>query len=113
MATDNPYTPPRAAVADVDSAPRMSKQQIKRLSPHQNAKVFAVLFAVSSLIFVVPFVLFASAAMPGGNAFGGVFFLLAPLIYLVMGYIMTAIGCFIYNLMAKYTGGIEYEAETI
>ena len=86
----------------------MSKRHIKRLPPHQNAKVFAV----TSLVFVSPFALFASA-MPGGNAFGGVFILLAPLIYLVIGYLMTAVWCLIYNLLAKYTGGIEYESETV
>ena len=112
MATENPYIPPRAEVADIASTRQMSKRQIKRLPPHQNAKVFAVLFAVTSLVFVLPFALFASA-MPGGNPFGGMFILLAPLIYLVIGYLMTAVWCLIYNLLAKYTGGIEYESETV
>jgi hypothetical protein len=31
------------------------------------------------------------------------------LIYLVIGYIMVAIGCWFYNFMFKYIGGIEYE----
>ena len=34
------------------------KQQVARFSPHQNGKVFAVLVAVTSLIFLVPFLLF-------------------------------------------------------
>ena len=37
-------------------------QQISRLSPHQNAKVAAVLSAVASLIFVVPIYLLGSFA---------------------------------------------------
>jgi len=35
--------------------------------------------------------------------------LLFPIGYLVMGYAMTAIGCWLYNGMFKYIGGIEYE----
>lgn len=31
------------------------KKQIKRMSPHQNGKVFGVLMAIASLVFVVPF----------------------------------------------------------
>ena len=40
------------------------KQQVSRLSPHQNGKVFGVLFAVLSLIVVVPVFLLASMTVP-------------------------------------------------
>ena len=86
------------------------KQQVKRFSPHQNGKVFAVLMAVTSLIFVVPFMLFASAMGPKDS--GPPFFFLAvfPFMYLVMGYLMVAAGCAAYNFFFKYIGGIEFEA---
>lgn len=116
MAIDNPYTPPNAAVADVGS-PRGNRgavrHQVRRLSPHQNAKVFAVLFAVSSAVFLVPFGLLAAAFAPqgtGGIGFG--FMIVAPLIYLVIGYVMTAISCAFYNFMFRFVGGIEYETDT-
>jgi hypothetical protein len=86
------------------------KQQVARFSPHQNGKVFAVLTAVSSLVFVVPFMLFASFASPPGSAPPFFVVLLFPLLYLVLGYVMVAIGCAVYNFMFKYIGGIEYEA---
>jgi hypothetical protein len=35
--------------------------------------------------------------------------LVFPVVYLVVGYVMTALGCMIYNLVAKFTGGFEYE----
>lgn len=87
------------------------KIQIKRFSPHQNAKVCAVLMAVSSLIFVVPFFLMTSMmAVPEGQKGPPSFiFLLFPIMYLVMGYIMIVIGSALYNLLTKYIGGIEYE----
>jgi len=116
MTTENPYIPPSADVADVGNdlpgaGKRLMKQQVRRLSPHQNAKVFAILFAVSSLIFVVPFGLITMATLPKEAGFGSFFFLAFPVVYLVFGYISTAIGCAIYNLLFKYIGGFEYESE--
>jgi hypothetical protein len=94
----------------------MLKKQIKRLSPHQNGKVFGVLMAVSSLILFLPMSLMMSVMGPQVDRFGNevVFptslFLLMPLFYLVFGYISVAIGCAIYNFLFKYIGGIEFES---
>jgi hypothetical protein len=38
--------------------------------------------------------------------------LLLPLLYLVLGYVMTALACVAYNLVAQFTGGIEYEVRS-
>jgi hypothetical protein len=92
------------------------KIQIARFSPHQNAKVFAVLMALASLLFAVPMFFVFLYMPPGLDARGNpldqppaaVAFLF-PLIYLVMGYVMVAFGCWLYNFMFKYLGGIEYE----
>ena len=88
------------------------KQQIARLSPHQNGKVFGVLTAIGSLVFLVPFFLVFAATVPAGTtgAPSALMFLMAPLIYLVFGYLSVAVGCFLYNFMFKYLGGIEYES---
>jgi hypothetical protein len=32
-----------------------------------------------------------------------------PILYLILGYITTLIGCAIYNLLAKVIGGFEFE----
>jgi len=32
-----------------------------------------------------------------------------PIIYLVMGYLSVAVGCWLYNVMFKHIGGIEFE----
>jgi hypothetical protein len=37
--------------------------------------------------------------------------LFAPILYAVMGFIIGVIGAFIYNLVAKWVGGIEVEVE--
>jgi hypothetical protein len=88
------------------------KQQIARLSPHQNGKVFAVLMAVTSLIFLLPFVLLFSSFAPAREGPPMLMILLLPLFYLVFGYISVAIGCAIYNLIYKLVGGIEFESKT-
>ncbi len=87
------------------------KKQIKRLSPHQNGKVFGVLMALSSLVFVIPMTLaFSLMPMPQGQSGPPAFlFVLLPILYLGMGYLMVAVGCLIYNFAVKYLGGIEYE----
>lgn len=88
------------------------KQQVSRLSPHQNGKVFGVLIALSSLIFVVPFVLLFNIFAPAGSVGPPVLMmLLAPIMYLVFGYLSIAIGCAIYNFMFRFLGGIEFEAK--
>ena len=33
-----------------------------------------------------------------------------PVIYLIVGYIATVIGCALYNVIAPMTGGIEYDS---
>jgi hypothetical protein len=90
------------------------KIQIKRFSPHQNAKVVAVFMALSSLVFVVPMSLafyFSPMLDKEGNPVGlpAVMYLLFPIMYLVMGYVTAVIGCALYNFVCKYTGGIEFE----
>ena len=85
------------------------KQQVQRFSPHQNGKVFGVLMAIGSLVFLVPmFLIFAFAAPQEGGPPAFVV-LLFPLMYLVFGYLSVAVGCWLYNIMFKYIGGIEYE----
>jgi hypothetical protein len=111
MTTENPYTPPAAKVGE-RGAHRM-KTRIQKFSPHQNAKVFAVLMAVSSLIFLVPFALFANAIVPDGQALPMSTLLLVPVVYLVFGYISVVIGCCLYNLLVKLTGGIEFETQNV
>ena len=93
------------------------KTQIKNFSPHQNAKVFAVLTAISSLIFIVPMVVIVLLMAPPVDQHGNpttiptLMMFLMPIAYLIFGYISVAIGCLIYNFITKFIGGIEFEIE--
>lgn len=87
-------------------------QQVARLSPHQNGKVVAVLMAVTSLIFIIPFFVFFGLVGPAGSRPPLLMMLLMPILYLVIGYVSVAIGCALYNFLYRYIGGFEYEATT-
>lgn len=90
------------------------KTQIRRLSPHQNGKVFGILMAVNSLIFILPISLLVTLFPPAQqsgveNGHPGMFLLIMPVFYLIFGYISVAIGCLIYNFFYRFIGGIELD----
>lgn len=87
------------------------KVHIEKFPVHQNAKVFAVLMALSSLFFVIPFMLLASMTAPEG-AFPLFMVIVFPLMYLVFGYLMVAVGCWLYNWIARHIGGLEFESRS-
>jgi hypothetical protein len=94
------------------------KRRIKRIAPVQLGKMLAILYGIMGLIFI-PFFLIASAlasAMParqrvGMMALSAGFAVAAPLMYAAMGFVIGALGAVIYNVVAKWIGGIEVEVE--
>ena len=97
-------------------------QRVKSFNVMSVAKISALCYGAMGLIFIPFFLLFgAIAGMAGkeaggpGQAFGAVFGLgmavMMPVIYAVMGFIMGALGAFVYNLISKWVGGIEVELE--
>src|ERR1051325_2540763 len=93
-------------------------KRIKRFGIYQTAKVFAIIYFVVTAVILIPvaLILTLTGSLTGGHSpgfpFGGVFFVIIPFIYGLIGFIFTAIGCAVYNLISKYTGGIELEVET-
>ncbi|MEO6918727.1 MAG: hypothetical protein ABI171_06860 [Collimonas sp.] len=88
------------------------KKQISRISPVQTAKVVALLYFVISLPFVILMSLFF-AVVPGVKApMTGMMFVF-PFLYLIFGFIFTVIGAWIYNLVAKWVGGVEFTTTEI
>ena len=85
-------------------------QQIRRFGVGQTAKVVATLYALMGLVFA-PIFLIASMFSPKETVLGPGFALALPIIYGALGFIFTAIGCAIYNLVAGLVGGIEVELE--
>lgn len=82
--------------------------QIRRFGVGQTAKVVGALYALMGLVFV-PILLIASMISPNKPGVGAGFALALPILYGVLGFIFTAIGCAIYNFVAGLIGGIEVE----
>jgi hypothetical protein len=85
-------------------------QRIRRFGIGQTAKVVAALYTLMGLVFV-PVFLVASMFSPDYAGLGTGFAIAMPIIYGVMGFIFTAIGCAIYNFVAGFVGGIEVDLE--
>jgi hypothetical protein len=80
--------------------------------------MLALLYGIIGLLAIPFFLMFASvtAQLPAEQrgpfmAMGAGAALFAPIIYAVLGFIIGVIGAFIYNLVAKWVGGIEVEVE--
>jgi hypothetical protein len=95
-----------------------TKHVLKHIAPLQLGKVFGLLYGVLGLLFVPFFLIMATVTpqLPPGQR--GVFAIMglgfavaAPLIYGVMGFLFGVIGGALYNLVAKWVGGIEVEVE--
>jgi hypothetical protein len=95
-------------------------QRIKSLGVLSCAKMSGAIYGCLGLIFV-PFALIGGlagmASGQGKDAIGGIIFLvfgiLAPVIYGAMGFVLGAFSAWIYNLMAKWLGGIQIELQQI
>jgi hypothetical protein len=93
---------------------------IKSVGVLSVAKVMGAIHVVLGLL-VLPFFLLISlvASMaprqnspnPFGPFIGIAFAIFAPIFYGVWGFVFGAIGAFLYNLMAKWMGGIEVRLE--
>jgi len=108
------------------------KKRLARVAPLQLGIVLAVLYGLISLVIFVPIggcsMLFFNAhhAVGGpsfhgpigssapalmGGIFGGFMLIFLPLLYAAMGFIGGVIAAAIYNVVAKWTGGIEFTVE--
>lgn len=102
------------------------KRRIKRVAPLQAGKMFGILHTCMGLIFLPIFMLAAAAgafaphataqtgSVPPPAAIAGIMMgmgLLLPVFYGVMGFLVGVIGAAIYNVIARWIGGIEVEVE--
>lgn len=92
-------------------------RRIKRFNVYQTAKVVSIIYFAIIAIFMIPFGLFFSVLGMGNDSFPGlpftgIFFVFLPVIYGGLAFVMTAIGCLLYNFVAGRFGGIEVEIES-
>ncbi len=91
-------------------------KSITYVAPHKTALTISLVFAISSLIFIVPMMLtinFMPAIDQKGNPINTnaplILMVTMPIIYFIFGYIFTGISAWIYNKVAKLTGGVKVE----
>ncbi len=92
-------------------------KRVKRFGIYQTSKVVAVIYFIITAIVMIPFGLFSAmfgtnTLIPGVPINGGIVMVFLPFIYAIAGFIFSAISCFVYNIIAQWTGGIEVEIET-
>ncbi|HBX37346.1 MAG TPA: hypothetical protein DEG76_08720 [Pseudohongiella sp.] len=91
-------------------------KSITYIAPHKTALTVAAVVALVSLLTMAPFMLMFSLIPVGmeGQATNMVLpttmMIMMPLMYFVLSYIMTVVAAWLYNIIAKRTGGITYES---
>ena len=80
--------------------------RIRRFGIQSTALTVGVLYFVLALLLAPLFYLLSSNAPPG-EKLPGIAFVLGPFIYAVIGYLAAAIGCWLYNLIAGWSGGVS------
>jgi hypothetical protein len=104
----------------MDSAtPQLSTtRRIKSIAPLQLGKMMALCYGILGLLLCPIFLIMSlfAAHIPnqqrvGMMALGTGFALAMPVFYAVMGFVFGVIGAFVYNLIAKWIGGVEVEVE--
>ena len=84
-------------------------QQIKSLNVIQAAKILAALYFVFGLAFAVLCVFLALVERGHSGHRGLAMAVLSPFFYGVAGFVLGAVFCWLYNLIATRFGGLELE----
>ena len=98
------------------------KKRLTHVDPLKLGITLGIIYAIISLVIIVPLFFLISlaglahtarsgAALPA--IFSGVFLIFLPVIYGVMGFIGGVIMAFVYNITAKWTGGVEFTTEEV
>lgn len=93
---------------------------IRRFGVIRTATIVAVMYLVVTAVIFVPIVIvsgLASLAFGGQAMAAAVGFLIAGVIlaifYGAVGWVFTAIACLLYNAVAGWVGGIEFQLEAV
>jgi hypothetical protein len=89
-------------------------KSIKRIDPKSVARVLGALYALVGLIgglIVSVSALVAAASGTKAGIFGLAAIIVLPIIYGVVGLVFGYLLAYLYNLIAKKVGGVEFEVE--
>ena len=86
-------------------------QRLSSFSIGQTAKVLGLLYGLMGFL-TIPFIIMAGIYLPPKSGFGIGYALTVPVLYGLMGFVFTAVGCALYNWVAGMVGGIEIKLES-
>jgi hypothetical protein len=102
----------------VDSNVEESMHIVKSLGVLSVAKIMGLIYGCMGLIFAPLFLLVGligslagAQKSPFAGIFGMVLAIMMPVLYGVLGFIAGAIGALLYNVFARWVGGVEVEVE--
>jgi len=84
--------------------------RIKRFGIASTALTAAVMYFILALI-IAPLLYMATLNAPSDQKLPGLMFVLGPFFYAIFGYVFAAIGCWLYNIIAGWTGGVALRLE--
>ena len=84
--------------------------RLSRISVGQTAKVLGLLYGLIAVIFV-PILYVATTVSPEEDSFGIGVAVMIPILYGLLGYVFTVLGCALYNWVAGKVGGIEFSLD--
>lgn len=78
----------------------------------QTSKVVAILYVMISLVYSV-IGIFMVAFGSGQMRWIGIVYIFMPIIMGIMSFLMLLLCCWLYNVIAKWVGGVEFTVEDV
>jgi hypothetical protein len=88
------------------------KKQLISISILQSSKIITALYALMGCIYTligIPMIIFGHDAV----RIIGIFYLLGPILMAVLGFIFFVIFAAVYNFLAQWLGGFEFEIKNV
>lgn len=89
------------------------RHQLTRISVIQTSKVAAAIYFVLGCLYGLIIAFLTLISEEGGMLLAGMFFIFMPIFMGVVGFIGFAVVCWLYNVIAKSVGGIEFILEEV
>jgi hypothetical protein len=89
-------------------------KRLSRIAPFQAGKTLAATYFLMGLILAVPIALIVSLApaAPGQSRPSPLVVICLPFLYGAAAFVFVPLGCWIYNIAARWMGGIEVEVDS-
>jgi hypothetical protein len=84
--------------------------RLTRFGIQSTALIVGLIYFVLAVV-CIPFFYLATRNAPNGGL-PGIVLVIGPVVYGIIGYVFTAIGCWLYNLIASWTGGMVLTLES-